>query len=128
MNISVLETYACAIGAQTSEPVQRVRQQIAEYDPVGSCCLSGGGTAAPDVAAVYNGALVRYLDYTDSYLAKGESCHPSDNLAPVLAAAEYIGVTGRDLMVSLAVAYQVQCRLSDEAPVRSAGFDHTTQG
>ena len=31
-------------------------------------------------------------------------------------------------MVALAIAYQVQCRLSDEAPVRAAGFDHTTQG
>lgn len=29
---------------------------------------------------------------------------------------------------ALAVAYQVQCRLSDEAPVRAQGFDHTTQG
>jgi 2-methylcitrate dehydratase len=28
----------------------------------------------------------------------------------------------------LAVAYQVQCRLSDVAPVRARGFDHTTQG
>src|SRR5262245_16056125 len=28
----------------------------------------------------------------------------------------------------LTVAYQVQCRLSDVAPVRARGFDHTTQG
>ena len=26
------------------------------------------------------------------------------------------------------MAYQVQCRLSDVAPVRAKGFDHTTQG
>ena len=31
-------------------------------------------------------------------------------------------------LTALAVAYQVQCRLSDEAPVRAKGFDHTTQG
>jgi 2-methylcitrate dehydratase len=31
-------------------------------------------------------------------------------------------------MTALAVAYQVQCRLCDEAPVRARGFDHTTQG
>jgi 2-methylcitrate dehydratase len=71
---------------------------------------------------------VRYLDFNDSYLSKGETCHPSDNLAPVLAATEYVDGTGRDLMTALAVAYQVQCRLSDVAPVRAAGFDHTTQG
>ena len=31
-------------------------------------------------------------------------------------------------MAALAVAYQVQCRLSDVAAVRAAGFDHTVQG
>jgi 2-methylcitrate dehydratase len=32
------------------------------------------------------------------------------------------------LLAALGVAYQVQCRLSDVAPVRAHGFDHTTQG
>ena len=38
------------------------------------------------------------------------------------------GKTPDSDMTALAVAYQVQCRLSDEAPVRARGFDHTTQG
>jgi 2-methylcitrate dehydratase len=46
----------------------------------------------------------------------------------VLAAAEYADASGRELLTALAVAYQVQCRLTDEAPVRASGFDHTTQG
>jgi hypothetical protein len=87
-----------------------------------------GHRTAPDRAALFNGALVRYLDFNDSYLAPGETCHPSDNLAPVLAAAEYANRDGKDVLTALAVAYQVQCRLSDVAPVRARGFDHTTQG
>ena len=71
---------------------------------------------------------MRYLDFNDSYLAKGETCHPSDNLGAVLAAAEFRGVTGKEFLTALALAYQVQCRLSDVAPVRERGFDHTTQG
>jgi 2-methylcitrate dehydratase len=90
--------------------------------------LLGGGRTAPDRAAFYNSALVRYLDFNDGYLAKGETCHPSDNLGAVLAAAEYTHGTGRDFLAAIAVAYQVQCRLSDVAPVRAKGFDHTTQG
>ena len=35
---------------------------------------------------------------------------------------------GRDFLTALAVAYQVQCRLSDVAPVRDRGFDHVTLG
>jgi len=128
LKIRVLDSLGCAIGAMGAEPVQLVHDEVAEFGPSGACTLIGGGRTAPDRAAFYNGALVRYLDYNDGYLAKGESCHPSDNLSAVLAACEYADRSGRDLMVALAVAYQVQCRLSDEAPVRAAGFDHTTQG
>ena len=46
----------------------------------------------------------------------------------MLAAAEYARGKGREFLTALAVAYQVQCRLSDVAPVRTRGFDHTTQG
>jgi len=126
--IRILDALGCAFGALDGEPVRIIRQQIEDFDGAGHCTLIGGGRAAPDRAAFYNSALVRYLDYNDSYLAKGETCHPSDNLGAVLAAAEYAGRSGRDLLTALAVAYQVQCRLSDVAPVRARGFDHTTQG
>ena len=128
LEIRVLDSLGCAIGAMGSEPTGFIRNQLDEFDGKGTCALIGGGRAAPDRASFYNGALVRYLDFNDSYLSKDETCHPSDNFAPVLAATEYANGTGRDLMTALAVAYQVQCRLSDVAPVRAAGFDHTTQG
>jgi 2-methylcitrate dehydratase len=124
----VLDSLGCAIGALGAEPVRMVRDLVDDFGGKPRCTLIGGGMTAPDRAALYNGALVRYLDFNDSYLAPDETCHPSDNLAPVLAAAEYAGVSGRDLLLALAVAYQVQCRLSDEAAVRAHGFDHTTQG
>src|ERR671931_2214449 len=38
------------------------------------------------------------------------------------------GASGAELLSALAVAYQVQTRLSDVAPVRDKGFDHTTLG
>ena len=126
LKIRILDSLGCAIGAMDGEPIRMLREQLPESENV--CTLIGGGRAAADRAAFYNGALVRYLDFNDSYLAKGETCHPSDNLAPVLAATEHANGTGRDLLVALAVAYEVQCRLSDVAPVRAAGFDHTTQG
>lgn len=128
LKIRILDSLGCAVGAFEGEPVQIVRRQISEFEPQGKCTLIGGGTAPPDSAVFYNGALVRYLDFNDAYLAKGETCHPSDNLAAILAGAEYADRSGRDVMTALAVAYQVQCRLSDVAPVRDKGFDHTTQG
>ncbi len=128
LKIRILDTLGCAIGAQTGEPMRVVRAQTEDFGGTGHCTLIGGGRTAPDRAAFYNSALMRYLDFNDGYLAKGETCHPSDNLGAVLAAAEYADRNGRELLAALAVAYQVQCRLSDVAPVRARGFDHTTQG
>ncbi|HXE12584.1 MAG TPA: MmgE/PrpD family protein [Bryobacteraceae bacterium] len=128
LKIRVLDSLGCAVGAMEGEPVQILRRHIGEFESQGPCTLIGGVYAAADSAAFYDGTLVRYLDFNDAYLAKDETCHPSDNLAAILAGAEYADRTGRDLMAALAIAYQVQCRLSDIAPVRDKGFDHTTQG
>jgi 2-methylcitrate dehydratase len=128
LKIRVLDSLGCAIGAIGAELMRRVREQVVEFGGAPLCTLIGGGRSAPDRAAFLNGALTRHLDFMDAYLAPGETCHPSDNLAPVLAAAEYADADGTTLLTALAVAYQVQARLSDEAPVRDRGFDHTTQG
>ena len=128
LKIRVLDTLGCAIGALKGPPIKMLEAQLEDFGGNPLVTLIGGGKTAPDRAALYNAALVRYLDFNDSYLAKYETCHPSDNLGAVLAASEYAGKSGKDLLTALAVAYQVQCRLSDVAPVRAKGFDHTTQG
>ena len=124
----VLDSLGVAIAALDAEPIGMIWAHLADFGGKPLATLIGGGRTAPDRAAFYNGALVRYLDFMDSYLAKGETNHPSDNLAPVLAAAEYAARDGETLLGALAVAYQVHTRLSDVAPVRAKGFDHTTQG
>ena len=128
LKIRILDALGCGLGALGGEPIRMIRGYINELGGTGSCTLIGGGSTDLDRAVLYNSALIRYLDFNDSYLAKGETCHPSDNLGAILAAGEFAGATGRDLMTAFAVAYQVQCRLSEVAPVRARGFDHTVQG
>lgn len=128
LKLRILDALGTALGALEGEPVGMVLEQVRDFGGTPHCTLIGAGRSAPDRAALYNGTLVRYLDFNDSYLAPGETCHPSDNLASVLAAAEYAGADGPTLLTALAVSYQVQTRLSDVAPVRDKGFDHTTQG
>ena len=124
----VLDALGCAIGALRGEPIRILKSLLTDFGESQQCRLIGGGYAAPDRAALFNSALVRYLDFNDSYLAPKETCHPSDNLGSILSTSEYASRSGKDLMTALALAYQVQCRLSDVAPVRDKGFDHTTQG
>lgn len=128
LKIRLLDSIGCAIGALNGEPVRLIKEQLDDFGGNPLSSLIGGGSTAPDRAAFYNSALIRYLDFNDSYLAKGETCHPSDNIGSVLAAAEYAQRDGKDFLTALAIAYQIQCRLSDIAPVRDRGFDHTVQG
>jgi 2-methylcitrate dehydratase len=119
----------CAIGALGSEPPRAVRRTVEAYATAehGPCTLIGGGQSAPDRATLVNGALVRYMDFMDNFLAPKQTCHPCDTFAAVLAAAETRGLSGREFLTAMAVAYQVFCRLIEEAPVQEAGFDHTVQ-
>ena len=128
LKIRILDSVGCATGALGEPPMKLLRAHVDEFSNGGQCTLVGGGKTSPDRAALYNGALVRYLDFSDSYMAKSDYAHPSDNLGAVLAAAEYAGASGSAFMAALAVAYQVQLRLADEAPVLAKGYDHTVQG
>lgn len=128
LRIRVLDTLGVAIGALDAEPIRAIRGLLDDLGGAPTSTLVGGGRTSPERAAFFTSALSRYLDFMDSYLAKGETGHPSDNFGAVLAASESVGGSGKELLTALAVAYQVQSRLSDVAPVRAAGFDHTVQG
>jgi 2-methylcitrate dehydratase len=128
LEVSVLDALACAINALRAPPIEACRAQAEAFGgPGGRCTLIGGGQSNPIDAAFYNTALVRYVDFMDSYLAGSEICHPSDNTAAVLAASEFANLAGKDFLVALAVAYQVESRLTASAPFMAHGFDLTTQ-
>jgi 2-methylcitrate dehydratase len=71
--------------------------------------------------------MVRYFDYNDTYLSK-EPAHPSDNIGPCFSVAESEHATGKDLLLSIILAYEIQCRLCDAADIRHRGWDHVCYG
>jgi 2-methylcitrate dehydratase len=76
---------------------------------------------------LYNSALVRYVDLLDSYMSPGGLCHPSDNFGTILATAEHAKASGEEFMLALAVAYEIQCRITAVVPVMAKGFNHAIQ-
>src|ERR1043166_7041474 len=101
LKIRVLDALGCAIGALDAPVTRSILAQTTEFGGTGLCAMIGGGRTAPDRAAFYNSAVVRYLDFNDSYRARGEPCHPSDNLGAALAACEYAAASGRDFFTAL---------------------------
>src|SRR5246127_5267872 len=128
LKVSVLDSLACAINAQGVPPIVACLEQAKQFGGSDArCTLIGGGKANVVYAAQYNTALVRYIDFMDSYLGGEELCHPSDNVGAVLAACEHAGRSGKEFLAALAVAYQVESALTANAPFMADGFDLTTQ-
>jgi 2-methylcitrate dehydratase len=128
LKVSVLDSLACAINALGAPPIVACLEQAKQFGGSDArCTLIGGGQANVLYAAQYNTALVRYIDFMDSYLGGEELCHPSDNVGAVLAACEHAGRSGKEFLTALAVAYQVESALTANTPFMAVGFDLTTQ-
>ena len=124
----ILDSLGCAFGAWSAPPC-RIARQLAQTVriPNGATLWGTNFRTLPDLAAFANGALVRYLDFNDTYLSK-EPAHPSDNIPAVLAAGETVRASGKQAITAIALAYEIQSRLCDAAALRPRGWDHVTYG
>ena len=125
--VHILDSLSCCIAALGAGPVEACHAQVADFGGNGPCALIGGGKANPIFAAFWHTALVRYVDFMDNFLAPTETCHTADNFGVALTIAEYVGGSGRDLMLAVALSYTVQSRFVDHANFMTRGFDHTAQ-
>jgi 2-methylcitrate dehydratase len=87
----------------------------------------------PVTAAFNIGAMVRWLDFNDTWLA-AEWGHPSDNLGAILAVADYLARKAhnegrqpqsvRDLLIAMVKAHEIQGVLALENSFNRVGLDH----
>jgi 2-methylcitrate dehydratase len=82
------------------------------------------------VRAAWNiGAMIRWLDFNDTWLA-AEWGHPSDNLGAILALADYLSRTGGrsltmgDVIVAMIKAHEIQGVIALENAFNRVGLDH----
>jgi len=82
------------------------------------------------VHAAFNiGAMIRWLDYNDTWLA-AEWGHPSDNLGGILALADYLTRSQRklftiyDVLQAMIKAHEIQGTLALENSYNRVGLDH----
>ena len=79
------------------------------------------------------GALIRWLDFNDTWLA-AEWGHPSDNLSAILSVADWISqhpqygtgkkLTMRDVMTAMIKAHEIQGCIALENSFNKVGLDH----
>ena len=117
----IIDSIGVALASANSPPARAARKMLPHFR--GSAMLIGGGSASPDAAAFYNTLLIRYLDFNDTYLSR-EPLHPSDMIGALLAVGSMEGSSCRELLLSIAVGYEIGTRLCDAASLRSKGYDH----
>ena len=125
----IIDTLGCAFGGYAGEPAKIAREIAATVTSTRpATVIVSGQRSSPDLAAFANGVMIRFLDFNDGYTSTGESGHPSDSIAAVLAAAEIGRRSGREVIAATVLAYEVFCRVCDEADLKPLGFDHVTVG
>ncbi|MCH7839438.1 MAG: MmgE/PrpD family protein, partial [Planctomycetes bacterium] len=85
----VIDSIATTLGAYDSRPAKIVRAKamaISDPPPAANVWGTNHYTSA-DLAAFANGAMVRYLDFNDTYLSL-EPAPPSDNIAATVAVTQ----------------------------------------
>src|SRR5918999_1643698 len=82
------------------------------------------------IQAAFNiGAIIRWLDFNDTWLA-AEWGHPSDNLGAILATADWISrnantpLVMRDVLTAMIKAHEIQGVIALENSFNRVGLDH----
>lgn len=119
----LVDTLGCALGGRDAPPVRSIRAYL-DTVPLGSATiLFSDRKVAPELAAFVNATMVRFLDYNDGYFAL-EPGHSSDNIPALIAVAETEGLGGREVILAMVIAYEIQMRLQDAASLFRRGWDH----
>ncbi|MDQ3621874.1 MAG: bifunctional 2-methylcitrate dehydratase/aconitate hydratase, partial [Verrucomicrobiota bacterium] len=129
--LCLMDTLGCGVLALAYPACTRLLGPV-----VPGATLPGRGARVPGtshelepVQAAFNiGAMVRWLDFNDTWLA-AEWGHPSDNLGGILAVADYLSrggeaLTIRDVLVAMIQAHEIQGVLALENAFNRVGLDH----
>jgi 2-methylcitrate dehydratase len=123
----VIDNAAVAIAAINRRPVVSARgMALGHAKKAGGAPVMGvraGATVSPEWAAWANGTAVRELDMHDTFLAADYS-HPGDNIPPILAVAQAMGRSGRELIRGIATGYEIQIDLVRSICLHEHKVDH----
>ena len=131
----LMDSLACAFQAlKFPACVKRLGPVVPGATMPGGARVPGTSYELEPVQAAFNiGALVRWLDFNDTWLA-AEWGHPSDNLGAILGVADYLArrslLTGtaaptvRDVLTAMIKAHEIQGVIALQNAFNRRGLDH----
>lgn len=122
----LIDSIGCALGALPEPLCRRIRALTQRYPGRPDAAVWGTAVrAAPEMAGFANAVAIRYLDHSDTYVAKSPG-HPSDIIAGILAVAEAEGASGGEALAAIALGYDVYCGFLDAAASHVKGIDQAS--
>jgi 2-methylcitrate dehydratase len=120
------DSVAVSLGALAHPAFKAALRHVARFPmPNGAVIWGTTMRAAPDQATLTNGVLLRCYDYNDFFVGRLNSGHPSDMVSGLVAAAEWSGASGEQLLSALAVGYEVVGAVFDAFSTAPGGWDYT---
>lgn len=122
----IIDNASVAIASINRGPIVTARDMALGHKRKGGATLfglPGRTTVSPEWAAWANGTAVRELDYHDTFLAADYS-HPGDNIPPILAVAQTMERSGKDLIRGIATGYEIQMDLVRAICLHEHKIDH----
>jgi 2-methylcitrate dehydratase len=123
----IIDNASVAIAAINRRPVTSARGMALGHGRKDGATVFGVPSTkrvSPEWAAWANGTAVRELDMHDTFLAADYS-HPGDNIPPILAVAQTMEKSGRDLIRGLATGYEIQIDLVKAICLHEHKIDHS---
>jgi len=124
----LLDSVGCALAAINLEDTQAAYRYIQQLGGHEQASIIGHGTMTNMAnAALMNALLIRAMDYNDIYW-KQDPSHPSDIIPAALAAGEFSKASGKDLIVGMVIAYELEMRmcLAASPGIREVGWHHAS--
>jgi 2-methylcitrate dehydratase len=122
----IIDNASVAIASLNRRPAISARDMALGHARRGGATVFGVAPAkrvSPEWAAWANGTAVRELDYHDTFLAADYS-HPGDNIPPILAVAQTMEKSGKDLIRGIATGYEIQIDLVRAICLHAFKKDH----
>ena len=124
----LLDSVGCALSALDNKDMQAAFHYIQDLGGEKQATVFGWGlkTNLP-LATLMNSLLIRARDYNDIYWEQDPS-HPSDIIPAVLSTGEFMKKNGKEVLVGIVLAYELEMRLCQAAypGVREIGWHHAT--
>jgi 2-methylcitrate dehydratase len=109
------DSLGCAYGGLGTRDAAMMREFMRDLGGPPESSVIGSGERAPALhTSLVNGLLIRALDYNDIYWNQ-DPCHPSDLIPAALSVAEARGRSGQDLILGIALAYELEMRFCQAA-------------